>query len=62
MSTMVKLIESFCSMHLAVNLRKAFQKSTADGNHNPVDTLVYVFCKLFGECSAPKYGCGSSFD
>ena len=36
MSSTVELIETFCSMHLAVNLRKAFQNSTADGKHNPV--------------------------
>lgn len=55
----VDLIESFCSMHLGVNLRKAFlsgivpveDDSPSSREHHPVDTFVHEFCKVFG-----KYG------
>ena len=64
----VSLIESFCSMHLGVNLRKAFLSGTAsdvatnvhnDRERHPVDTLVHEFCKLFGKYGSPEYGCGA---
>ena len=54
----VSLIEGFCSMHLGVNLRKAFLSgivkdsslvTSNDREHHPVDTLVHEFCKLFGK-------------
>uniref|UniRef100_A0A1X7T216 Uncharacterized protein n=1 Tax=Amphimedon queenslandica TaxID=400682 RepID=A0A1X7T216_AMPQE len=61
------IIESFCSMHLAVNLRKAFltgvsldSASNADRYH-PADLFVHEFCKLFGSYGVPEYGCGISF-
>ena len=60
-STTIELIKTLCSMQLAVSLRKAFQNSTTDGKHNPVDTLVYMFCKLFGKYGAPENGFGSKF-
>ena len=62
------LIENFCSMHLGVNLRKAFLNgiksvdSTIESDkHHPLDTLVHEFCKLFGKHDIPKYGCGERF-
>ena len=64
---MIDLIETFCSMHLAVNLRKAFLSgvvctlpvsSSSNREYHPVDTLVYEFCKLFGKYGTPEYGCG----
>ena len=62
----VELIENFCSMHLGVNLRKAFLSgiishndiSSTDRQHHPVDTLVHEFCKVFGRHGTPEYGCG----
>ena len=60
----VELVENFCSMHLGVNLRKAFLGGTfqSDGlsnrKYHPVDTLVHEFCKLFGKHGTPEYGCG----
>ena len=64
----VSLIESFCSMHLGVNLRKAFLSGIVsdlstnlpnDRERHPVDTLVHEFCKLFGKYGSPEYGCGA---
>ena len=64
-STAIELIEVFCSMHLAVNLRKAFlngiSHSTISDRYHPLDTLVHEFCKLFGRCGVPEYGCGVTF-
>lgn len=67
----VDIIESFCSMHLAVNLRKAFlsgivDHSSADSTHgtdgyHPVDCFVHQFCKLFGRHGVPEYSCGAHF-
>ena len=62
----VDLIETFCSMHLGVNLRKAFLSGIADESddqsnsrkYHPVDTLVHEFCKVFGKHGTPEYGCG----
>ena len=63
----IDLIVTFCSMHLAVNLRKAFLSgfvctlpvsSPSYREYHPVDTLVYEFCKLFGKYGTPEYGCG----
>ena len=61
------LIESFRSMHLAINLRKAFlsgvfldSTSNADRYH-PADLFVHEFCKLFGSYGVPEYGCGINF-
>ena len=62
----VGLIESFCSMHLGVNLRKAFLSgivdlstdASNDREYHPVDTLVHEFCKVFGKYGVPEYGCG----
>ena len=55
----LEFIRTFCSMHLGINLRKAFL-DTEELSHN-VDTLVYEFCKLFGRCG-PEYACGVSFN
>jgi hypothetical protein len=63
--TTIELIKTFCSMHLGVNLRKAFFSAFSIGSeserHHPVDTLVYEFCKLFSKNSTLEYGCGVSF-
>lgn len=63
----IGLIETFCSMHLGVNLRKAFLSGTmeSDGeseesnrNYHRVDTQVHEFCKLFGRTGVPEYTTG----
>ena len=61
----VELIENFCSMHLGINLRKAFlsgvdegKSSYRDRQHFQVDTLVHEFCKVFGRHGTPEYECG----
>ena len=39
------LIETFCSMYLGVNLRKAFLSGTGiDERHHGVDVFVHEFC------------------
>ena len=50
-----ELVTNFCTMHLGINLRKAFlcgAKNPEDNDspreYHPTDTLVYEFCKLFG--------------
>ena len=51
----VEVVEIFCSMHLGVNLRKAFLNGIAcqsddvsnSTKYHPVDTLVHEFCKLW---------------
>lgn len=57
---MLRLIETFCSMHLGVNLRKAFLDGTSeqDERYHRVDTFVHEFCKLFGRTGGPEYACG----
>ena len=52
-SKTVELIENFCSMHLGINLPKAFLSGISENGHdshdrqyNQVDTLVHEFCKL----------------
>ena len=62
------LVTNFCTMHLGINLRKAFlcgaknfeDNDSANGprEYHPTDTLVYKFCKLFGQRGTPEYGCG----
>ena len=56
----IDLIESFCSMHLGVNLRNAFLSGIAqssvtgascDRERHPVDVFVYEFCKQLGVLS-----------
>ena len=62
----LELVENYCSMHLGVNLRKAFLSGIAcqsddlssSRKYHPVDTLVHEFCKLFGKHGTPEYGCG----
>lgn len=57
----VELIETFCSMHLGVNLRKAFLSGTMESQnerYHRVDSLVHEFCKLFGNKGCPEYACG----
>ena len=54
------------SMHLGVNLRKAFLDGirciactdSASRDHHPVDTLIHEFCKLLGKHGVPEYGLG----
>ena len=57
---MLHLIQTFCSMHLGVNLRKAFLDGTSeqDVRYHKVDTFVHEFCKLFGRTGGPEYACG----
>lgn len=53
------LIETFCSMHLGVNLRKAFLSGTMeDERYHRTDTFVHEFCKLFGKTGGPEYAHG----
>ena len=64
------LVRNFCSMHLGVNLRKAFLSGIDEGDYgndddsstrkyHPVDTLVHEFCKLLGKHGVPEYTCGA---
>ena len=51
-----KLVENFCCMHLAVNLRKAFfdsEESSCDNASS--DVLVHEFCKLLSR-NGTKHG------
>ena len=64
----IDLVETFCSMHLGVNLRKAFSSGTMEFDdeveelnerkYHKVDTLVHEFCKLFGRTGVPEYTSG----
>ena len=60
----IDVIETFCSMHLGVNLRKAFLNGLVDTDDDSekhyyrVDTLVHEFCKLFGKSGVPEYCLG----
>ncbi len=60
----IDLVETFCSMHLGVNLRKAFLNGIAnvdeeaERRYHRVDTLVHEFCKLFGKTGVPEYCLG----
>jgi len=53
----VEIIESFCSMHLGINLRKAFLAGMISEEES-TDSQVHEFCKVFGKTGAPEYGCG----
>ena len=63
----VEIVESLCSMHLGINLRKAFlagiiseDVTTNPGRkYHPVDRFVHEFCKLFGKRGTPEYGFGT---
>lgn len=57
---MLHLVETFCSMHLGVNLRKAFLDGTSeqDERYHRVDTFVHELCKLFNRTGGPEYACG----
>ena len=62
-SDAIEIVKSFCSMHLGVNLRKAFLCGTDTGDddskrHHRVDTFVHEFSKLFGKHGVPEYTCG----
>ena len=61
-SETLDIVESFCSMHLGINLRKAFLSgmitSTESERHHPIDKFVHEFCKLLGKHGAPEYGSG----
>jgi len=62
------IVENFCSMHLGINLRKAFLDGIRNVNEQPsdngqreyhtTDVFVHEFCKLFGKNGTPEYGCG----
>ena len=56
------LIKTFCSMHLGVNLRKAFLSGTIKTRqgerYHRVDSFIHGFCKLFGKTGGPEYACG----
>jgi len=64
----VDITENFCSMHLGINLRKAFLDGIKGASEQPSDTgqreyhttdvFVHEFCKLFGKHGTPEYGCG----
>jgi len=62
----VDLVETFCSMHLGVNLRKAFLRGTSDVDkeqsnerkYHQVDCLVHEFCKLLRSKGVPEYTAG----
>ena len=60
----IDVIETFCSMHLGANLRKAFLNGLVDidddseRRYHRVDTLVHEFCKLFGKSGVPEYCLG----
>ena len=67
-SATIDIIESFCSMHLTVNLRKAFLSGSSEFafssnicRYHPLDTFVHEFCKVFGSHGVPEYGCGVTF-
>ena len=63
----VEIVESFCSIHLGINLRRAFltgiipEDSITDSSrrYHPVDKFVHEFCKLFGKNGTPEYGSGA---
>ena len=68
-SDTIDLVQNFCSMHLGINLRKAFLSGLmphdddntdkpAGRKHLSVDVLVHEFCKLFGRHGVPEYTCG----
>ena len=71
MQQCLNFIENFCSIHLGVNLRKAFlsgiaatcdELNSSKVNSRPaVDTIVHQFCKVFGKRGTPEYGCGQQF-
>lgn len=51
-----ELVENFCCMHLAVNLRKAFFNTKELSSDNASsDVLVHEFCKLLRK-SGTKHG------
>ena len=57
----IDVIETFCSMHLGINLRKAFLvgiNNDSEKRYHRVDTLVHEFCKLFGKLGVPEYCSG----
>ena len=57
----IDVIETFCSMHLGINLRKAFLvgiNNDSEKRYHRVDTLVHEFCKLFGKLGVPEYCLG----
>ena len=59
----IDVIETFCSMHLGINLRKSFLNGLVDiddsnKRYYRVDILVHEFCKLFGTSGVPEYCSG----
>lgn len=62
----VELVENICSMHLGVNLRKAFQSAVNEEESDQtkrkyfqVDTMIHEFCKLLGKHGIPEYTHGT---
>ena len=60
-----ELVENFCCMHLAVNLRKAFFNTEDSSSDNASsDVLVHEFCKLLrkngSKHGTPEYCHGAS--
>ena len=59
------LVENFCSMHLTINLRKAFLNGigsiTDYRQRHLIDVIVHEFCKLFGRHGVPEYSSGATF-
>ena len=58
----IELVENICSMHLGVNLRKAFQSAVNEEESDQtkrkyfqVDTMIHEFCKLLGKHGVPEY-------
>ena len=57
------LVETFCAMHLGLNLRRSFLNCIEDEEedstrYHKVDTLVHEIYKLFGTTGVPEYCLG----
>ena len=68
----LQLVENFCAMHLAVNLREALLEgmsrlsSTEDQersrDRDQLETFIYEFVKLFGTHGVPEYVWSGGFE
>ena len=57
----LELVENVCSMHLGVNLRKAFLDGIRCLTHTATESCrerYHQFCKLLGKHGVPEYGLG----
>ncbi len=60
----IEIIQNICTMHLGVNLRKAFIQTVSpvdtENSHQyaAVDSFVHAFAKEFGTHGTPEYGAG----